>query len=196
MYIQNLKLFEEINQLNNNFNKSQALYSIGQSSIQTIDSAISALSNLMNNLEIYKSTILDCLILEAENADSGREYDYSEYSQSHTLPGIVSIPQLYSFNDIKSESEKLEQLNTVKEKALNQKRLYLRFILKDANLLNQTLKGIEQNDCAFEEAIEILNGNINLHLQPSPLSDSPSKKEPSIKLSLSREFYNGYKKKK
>jgi ATP-dependent Clp protease ATP-binding subunit ClpA len=173
--------------MNNNYQSNnmdtQTLASIAKSSITYIESSIGALNNLMENLKIFKQAMIDCINIQAESADAN--YPVTTFTQSHTLPGVTSIQQR-----IKSNDEKMEQLKDNKEKALRQKRIFLRLVEKDSKLFSQSLKGIQLSDASFEEFIEILNNNIDLSLQPSRVYDNPARMKPNIKLSVTQDFDN------
>jgi hypothetical protein len=175
-----IREFYQYNNLRNM--EAQTLASIAKSSITSIEASIDSLAHLIENLKIYKQCMLDSINLQAESADTGK-YTVSTPSQSHTLPGIISIPQ-----NIKSGSERIEQIKTDKEKALRQKRIYLRLVEKDSRLYFQSLKGLQHSDASFEEFLEILNNNIDLSLQPNRSDDRSSRMKPNIKLSVSQEL--------
>jgi hypothetical protein len=179
----------QTNKLSNEKNirdmETQMLASIAKSTITAIGSSIEALSNLLENLKTYKDCVDDCVKLYSESADRTTEYTVSAYYQPYILPGVVSVPPA---NYDKGQGERKEQLKANKEKTLNQKRVYLRLVQKDSKLFFQSLKGIQTCDVQFEEFLEILNGNINLNLQPFDLYDDPKKSNPSIKLTLSNDF--------
>jgi hypothetical protein len=171
--------------MNNPTSKDQetrTMASIAKSSIASIESSITALTNLLENMKTYRQCFIDCVNLQMESADS--EYKVTPPFQSHTLPGVISVPQPFN----KSDTEKTEQLGAYKEKALKQKRIYLRLVEKDSRLFSQSLRGIQYSDIQFEEFLEILNGNINLDLQPIKIYDDPKKSKPNIKLILSNDF--------
>ena len=174
------QLKEFYQQKNMESKDTQMLASISKSSITSIESSINALTNLLENLKTYKQCMIDSFTLLSESTDIN---PITTFTQSHTLPGVVSVPQV-----IKSESNKREQINTNKDKALRQKRIYMRLVEKDSNHYFQAFKGLQHNDAAFEEYLEILNGNIDLNLQPNRLDNSPSEKKPNIKLSVSQEL--------
>jgi len=156
---------------------TQTLVSITKSSITSIDLCIDALTHLMENMEIYKQCLKDCINLQAESADNAPKYDFGAYPQSHTLPGVI---QMFDHQNY----DKTEQINALKEKALEQKRIYSRLLEKDSSLYFQSLKGLQRNDAYFEEALEILNGNIDLSLQPNRINNRNSRTMPSIKLTV------------
>ena len=160
-------------------NNARTLASIGKSSIASIESSIYTLTNLLENLRIYKQCVIDSINLQAESADTGGKYQISNYSQSHTLPGVLSVPQ--------GTDERIEQVKSAKEQTLNQKRIYFRLVDKDSKQYFQSLKGMQNSDIAFEEFLEILNDNIDLSIQPHRLDDNPAKTKPSIKLSVDQE---------
>ena len=168
-----------MNQYNNN--KTQS--SIEKSSIAVIDTAIGTLSTLVNNLQAYKECIVDFYRLQSTGADIDTIYSFGTYPQSHTLPGVTSTPQAYH----NQCDENMERINENKEKILRHKRIYFRFIEQDSRLYFQSLKGLKNMDAHFEEFIEILNGNIDLSLQPQKLNDRHRTK-PSIKLSVDQKF--------
>ena len=126
--------------------------------------------------------MIDYFNLQAESTNNNNSITYPY--QSHTLPGVISVPQT-----MKSDNERMEQINSGKEKILQQKRIYYRLVEKDSKLYFQTFKGLQSIDVAFEEYIEILNGNINLSLQPNIINDKPSRMKPSIKLSIDQKSY-------
>jgi hypothetical protein len=167
-----------MNQTGKISNPNLALISIKNTSITSIESSIMALTRLMENLRIYKQTMLDSFILEAKSINI--ENKPAAPFQPHTLPGIISFPQI-----IKSNSD---QIKSNKEKIIRQKRIFFRLIEKDSRLFFQSLKGLKYSDASYEEFLEILNGNINLNLQPNTLDDRPAARNAGIKLSIEQKL--------
>ena len=163
---------------------SQTLASIAKSSIASIESAIGALNNLVENIKIYKQCMIDSINLQAENQDSGSTNAVGTRYQYYNLPGVLQTDPAYYLQGIKPDGERMEEINATKEKALKQKRIFFRLVEKDSRHYFQALKGLQHSDASFEEFIEILNGNIDLSLQPNKLANRPDKTQPSIKLSI------------
>ena len=171
-----------MNQYINN-REAQTLASISKSNIAFLGSTIETLSNLIENLKIYKQCIIDYFNMQSESTNTNNNSITYQY-QSHTLPGVISVPQTMKF-----DNERMEQINLNKEKILQQKRIYFRLVDKDSKLYFQSFKGLQNIDMAFEEYIEILNGNINLSLQPNKYDDKQPIMKPSIKLSIDQKPY-------
>ena len=167
----------------NKIDDTQTLASIAKSSITYIQSSIDNLSNLMDNLNLYRQCMVDCFNLLAESADKSTENNFTDFSQSHTLPAVVSVPQSRI-----SDSEKLEQIKTAQQKALKQKRIFFRFLDNDSKLLYKSFEGLKRLDSYFEEFIEIFNSNIDLSLQTNRTEQRSPKTKPSIKLSLDQKL--------
>jgi hypothetical protein len=161
----------------------QMLNSIAKSSITSIETSIEALTNLIENLKIYKQCMIDSINLQKESTDTNKNNAVSTFYQSHTLPGILSLPQI-----IKSESDRKEQIKSDKENVLRQKRIYYRLVEKDSKHYFQSLKGLQYSDASFAEFLEILDNNIDLNLQPNRIDDRSSRIKPNIKLSVSKEL--------
>jgi Ni,Fe-hydrogenase I large subunit len=140
---------------------SQILASISKSSIQAIESSIGSLSHLIDNLKIYKQCMIDSINLQAESADIATKYAVNAPTQSHTLPGVITTPQTYDLQSIKSDNERMEQVKTDKEKALQQKKIYLRLAEEDVRVFLQSWKRLQYSDVSFEEFVNTLNANIN-----------------------------------
>jgi len=174
---------KQFRQNNNSYNTdAQTLASIAKSGITSIESSIEALSHLIENLGIYKQCMIDSinLHLQAESADNAPKYDFGAYPQSHTLPGVIQSSQAFNLQN----TDRTEQINALKEKALRQKRIYFRLVEKDSKLYFQALKGLQASDASFEEFLEILNNNIDLSLQPNRINNRNSRTMPSIKLTV------------
>ena len=153
--------------------------SMKKSSINSIDSSIGVLSNLLENLKIYRQSMIDCFDLGAEKNNTA-----APPIQSHTLHGVVSFQQI-----LKSENDRINQTETDKEKAIQQKRIFWRLIENDFPLLIQLLKQLKNSDAYFEEFLEIIGGNINLSLQPQKPEGKPSAIKPnSIKLNIDQKL--------
>jgi hypothetical protein len=157
---------------------------IENSSVAAINSSMYVLTQLLENLKNYRECVIDYFHLTRESADTDTEYSVGAFSQSHTLPGIIAIPEAHNLQGITSNGEKTEQLKTAIEKNLKQKRIFWRLIEKDSNLYFQALKGLKSSDTCFEEFIEILNDTINLSLQPNKIANKPDRLKPSIKLEV------------
>jgi hypothetical protein len=140
---------------------TQVLASISKSSISAIESSIGALTHLIANLKTYKQCLIDSINLQAESADIVTKYATNVPSQSHTLPGIISTPHTYDLASIKSDNERMEQVKMHKDKAIAQKRIYLRLSEEDVKVFLQSWKRLQYSDVSFEEFLEVLNQNIN-----------------------------------
>jgi Ni,Fe-hydrogenase I large subunit len=140
---------------------SQILASISKSSIQAIESSIGSLAHLIDNLKIYKQCMIDSINLQAESADIATKYAVNAPSQSHTLPGIITTPQSYDLQSIKSDNERMEQVKSSKEKTLAQKKIYFRLAEEDVRVFLQAWKRLQYSDASFEEFILTLNDTIN-----------------------------------
>ena len=158
--------------------ENQMLTSLSKSSNQTIESSIEILSCLFENLKLYKQIMTELL---SGNLDTDINCAITPQFQSHTLPGVVSLP--YQHN-IKHDTE----ANTSKEKILTHKRMIFRMILKNRTLLFQSLKSLENMDIHFEEFLEIARGNIDLNIQPHKLDKKHITKSTNIKLSVDKEI--------
>jgi len=158
--------------------ETQILASISASNITAIESLVSTLTHITNNLEMYKQAMIDCTNLLAETINSNKKKDTIIPFQCPNLPGIISLPKP---RDVEYD---LEKINVLNEKALRQKRIFFRIIQKECKLLFQSIKGLELNDSTFEEFIEILHDRINLILQPTRLVEKPSQIKSSIKVSV------------
>jgi Ni,Fe-hydrogenase I large subunit len=155
------KISETYNPKNLADSDARILASISKSSINSIESSIGALSHLIDNLKVYKDCMIDSINLQAESADIAIKYSNNAPLQSHTLPGIISTPQSYDLQSIKSDNERMEQVKMNKDKTLQQKRIYLRLAEEDLRVFLQSWKRLQNSDLSFEEFIETINNNIN-----------------------------------
>jgi Ni,Fe-hydrogenase I large subunit len=140
---------------------SQVLASISKSSIGAIEQALGSLTHLIANLKTYKQCMIDSINLQAESADIATKYAVSVPSQSHTLPGVLTAPQSYDLQGIRSDNERMEQVKSNKEKVMAQKKIYLRLAEEDMRIATQSFKRLMNADLSFEEFCEVLSANIN-----------------------------------
>jgi len=133
------------------------LATISKSSITAIESTIGTLSHLIQNLKIYKECIVDSINLQAESADITTKYSKEIPQQSHILPGIISVPQAYNLNDIKTDNERMLQIKTSKDKSMKQKDIYLRISQEDVRLFLSSWKRLNLANASFDEFVESLN---------------------------------------
>jgi Ni,Fe-hydrogenase I large subunit len=142
-------------------NDAQMLANISKASITAIEQSVGSLTHLIDNLKIYKQCLIDSINLQAESADIATKYAVNAPSQSHTLPGVISLPQSYDLQSIRSDNERMEQVKASKDKILGQKKIYLRLAEEDVRVFLQAWKRLQYSDQSFEEFVEILNGTIN-----------------------------------
>lgn len=142
-------------------NDAKMLASIAQSNIEAIESSIGALTHLINNLKIYKQCVIDSINLQAEGLDIISKYANDTPSQPYNLPGVINQPSSYDIQGIKDDNTRMEQTKTLGEKAVKQKRIYLRLSEEDLKVFNQSWRKLLYSNASFEEFMESINGSIN-----------------------------------
>jgi hypothetical protein len=167
--------------MSNNMQKNtQSLVSIEKSTSMTIELSINALTQLLENLKNYQNCVDDYFQIQKNYPDTDNKDDIARYSQSHTLPGVISFPQI-----LQSNTDQTEQIRKNAEATLNQKRIFFRLIEKNSNIYSEAFKQLKINDGYFEEFIDILNGNINLNLQPQRFVHQPKNQSTTLEVKKS-----------
>jgi MinD-like ATPase involved in chromosome partitioning or flagellar assembly len=157
----------------------EAQNQIKKSMLTDIDSSINILSQLLENMKNYRACINDFFQLQQENEGIETKSFADILYQSHTLPGVISMPQVS-----KDDIEKREEVKNNIEKSLEQKRIYFHLIDKDSDRYIQAFNAFKKNDEFFEYFLNILNGNINLSLQPRILPSKVKASKPNINLKI------------
>jgi hypothetical protein len=152
---------------------------ITNSTLIVIDSSIIVLSQLLENMKHYRDCVNTYFQLQQENGKTEIKSFPAIIAQSYNLPGVISTPQVS-----KNESDKQEEVQRNIEKTLQQKRVFFRLVDKSSNSYLQAFKELKNNDACFEQFIDILNGNINLDLQPQPVTNRAKQTKPSFKLEV------------
>ena len=153
---------QEIYQSKNLSQKDSALLAqISKSAISSLNSTIGTLQHLLQNLTTYKECLVDRINLQAESADLATKYARDIPQQSHSLPGVISLPQAYNLDDIKADNSRMEQIKTLKDKAIKQKEIYLRLSEEDVRLFLMNWKRLNYSNASFDEFVESLNSEIN-----------------------------------
>ncbi len=165
--------------------KSNTITAIAKSTMTAIESPIEVLTQLIEDLQNYRNCIHDFFQLQQEN---DRTEVSSFLSQSHTLPGVISLP-----HGSKIDYDEREKRESNLKQILQQKRILSRLIQKNSNFYIQAFKEFKKNDILFEEFVDILDGNINLDLEPCRF-DFKTKSKPDIKLEV-KNCVGGNKKK-
>lgn len=159
-------------------NSNQAIVSLKKSCINSIESSIDATSNLLENLKVYKQAMVNsfdqCMTTEKKN---------SLVTPYPHLPGIIT-----SFPEIIKSGSDMQQNEANKEELLQHKRVFWRLIENDYQLLLRSFKQLKSSDVSYEEFLEILNGNINLNIQPQKTDNKASTIKPTIKLTVDPSF--------
>ena len=180
----------QLRESNQQSNDALMITSIEKSSMSAIDNTISVLSSQLENLKIYKQCVTDILKIQKTVTDTINNDAFSTYSQSHTLPGVVSIPQAHNYQGIKSESERIEQLSAEKEKIFNQKEIIFNLWEKDNQHYFELVKILKANNAHFLKYLEVLNGNIDPSLSPIQHYDNYYQKRPIIKVNVTKDYSN------
>jgi hypothetical protein len=168
--------------MNTNRN-TQTLVSIEKSTNSIIESSINIVTQLLENLKSYQHCVNDYFQIQKEYPDTDNKDDIARYSQSHTLPGVISFPQI-----LQSNIGQIEEIKKNAEEILKQKRIFFRLIEKNSTMYSEAFRQFKINDVCFEEFIEILNGNINLDLRPQRLAHKP--KTQSVTLEVKKSVNN------
>ena len=137
------------------------LAQISKSSISSLESTIGSLQHLLSNLSVYKECLIDGINLQAESADLITKYSREIPQQSHTLPGIVTLPQSYDLESIKVDNDRMEQVKALKDKAIKQKEIYLRLSEEDVRIFLGSWKRLNYANASFDEFCESLNAEMN-----------------------------------
>jgi Ni,Fe-hydrogenase I large subunit len=140
---------------------SNVLNNIAKTSVRNIETTLGALTHLLENIKMYKETMIDCINIQAEIADMSMKYAVNPVQQSHTLPGVISSPQMYDLKDIKSDNERMQQLKEEQTKCDQQKNLYMRLVSEDFRLLISSYKRMSWSNQSFDTFVESLNDQIN-----------------------------------
>jgi hypothetical protein len=159
--VENKQLKEFYTPINMDQKDASILASISKSSVSAIEGAIGTLTHLVQNLKVYKECVIDSINLQAESTDISTKYARDIPSQSHTLPGIVSFPEPYNLNEIKSDNERMMQIKDGRDKAIKQKDIYLRIAQEDVRLFLGNWKRLNLANSSFDEFIESVNSQIN-----------------------------------
>ena len=153
-----------------------------------IDFTIEACENMIENLKTYKQCMIDCKNMQAKKINLETNFEVKTFTQSHTLPGILSIDQ-----SINKNFEDVEKLNTDIENALRFKRIYFRLIDDESKVLFKFFNELRRNDISFEENLEIMNKNIDLNIQPHRMNNQQTRTKPSIKVQIDQKPYKDKK---
>jgi Ni,Fe-hydrogenase I large subunit len=137
------------------------LASISKNTVTSIESTIGALTHLIQNLKIYKETVVDSINLQAESLDISTKYGNDVPKQSHSLPGIVTLPQSYDLNDIRSDNDRMMQVSEEKKKAMSQKEVYMKMCSEDVRIFLQSWKRLNANHAQFDVFIESMDDSLN-----------------------------------
>jgi hypothetical protein len=136
------------------------LASLSRSTIQSIESSIGTLTHLVNNLKIFKETLVDSINLQAEQTDMTIKYKRDIPTQSHILPGIIQTPVDYDMNSIRSDNERMIQMKDELDKVMKQKEVYLRLSEEDVRLFLSSWKRLVQTNVSFDEFIYAMSDNL------------------------------------
>jgi Ni,Fe-hydrogenase I large subunit len=136
---------------------AQILASIAKSSLVSIDSSIAALTHLLQNLRIYKECIVDSINLQAEVADISNKYSNEVPSQYHGLPGVVTVPQTYDLNAIRTDNARMMELKDDNDRANEQKDMYLRVAREDLRLFLTAWRRVNVTNLSFDQFVDSLN---------------------------------------
>jgi Ni,Fe-hydrogenase I large subunit len=147
---------------NLNSKDSNILASISKASIQSLESSIGYLTHLVTNLKIFKECLIDSINLQAESADISSKYSKEAPQQSHILPGVISTPPDYDMAGIRSDNERMLQIQDQIEKATNQKNIYMRIAEEDVRLFLASWKRLAYQNTSFDQFIETLNKSNNV----------------------------------
>lgn len=157
-----MKRLSEIQKtINLNDQDTKILSSISKASISAIETTIGSLTHLIQNLNIYKETMIQSINLQAEQADMTAKYVRDIPQQSNTLPGVISTPQSYDLESIRKDNERMTFLSKETEKISKQKNIYLRLASEDVRLFLSSWKRLNLANASFEEFIESLNNQID-----------------------------------
>lgn len=131
--------------------------------IESVSKAISSLKSLLKNLNIYKDCLIDSINLESENLDIAIKYSSNEknYYSSGSLPGVISTPKEYDIAAIKADSDRMNNINTNKDKVSSQKELYLSICKENVKFFIESWKSINLNNAYWNEYLESFNKSIN-----------------------------------
>jgi hypothetical protein len=137
------------------------LTTISKNLLTNIDLTIGSISVMLSNLKMYKETMIDSINAEAESIDLSTRYASNPPRQTHSLPGVVTLPPSYDLNSIRSDHEKMEQIKDIREKTATQKDLYIKMLEQEFKTFNGNFKKLIYSDSTMSQFIESLNQKTN-----------------------------------
>ena len=141
---------------------NQLLENLSTQNVTAITKAIAAASDLINNLKIYQSCLVDSINIEAECADISAKYGNKSVDQTmYSLPGIVTTPRTYDLNAIRKDSDRMNELAQDREKAASQKESYLKLCREDVKVFLDSWKTLNFSNACFSEFIANVNAALN-----------------------------------
>lgn len=141
---------------------TKLLANLSTQNVSAISKAIAATTDLINNLKIYQSCLVDSINIEAECADISAKYgnEQKQYT-SYTLPGVVTTPRQYDLDAIRKDSDRMKELSQERDKAASQKEAYLKLCREDVRVFLDAWKTLNFANSCFSEFISNVNAALN-----------------------------------
>ncbi|WP_407398845.1 hypothetical protein [Treponema sp.] len=123
--------------------------------------------NCLQNLGVcplcHKECLTDSINLEAEAADLASKYsnEDAKYNNAYGLPGVITTPKTYDIDAIKSDSNRMAEIQSERQKVASQKETYLRLCKEDVQVFIEAWKALNYQNAYWNEFITTLNNNIN-----------------------------------
>jgi hypothetical protein len=178
----------ELNYMNIN-RKTQTQNSVTKACIPAVNSSIELITRILENLNIYKQCMLDYFTLQSEIREPAQNDAALVKDGGYTLPGVIPFSQNQEI-----DSHKNEEMNVCIDEILQQKRMFFRVIEQDMAHSIKTFHEFKKNDLNFEEFSLILNGGIDLSLQPQKISHKPTHANKNVKIEVRKTLNNNSKK--
>ena len=139
---------------------SVLLQTIAKNLVTNTDATISALQAMVSNLNMYKEVMIDSINTEAESIDLEMKYQRKIPQQSHTLPGVITLPPSYDLESVKKDNVRFEEVKDVRDKVNSQRDLYVKLIQQEYKMFSQALRRMLYNDSTFQAFVSSLSTKI------------------------------------
>jgi len=136
------------------------LGTISKNLVTNTDSVISALNAMMSNLKMYKEVMIDSINAESEGIDLEMKYSKSPPQQSHSLPGVITLPPSYDLQAVKKDNARFEEVKEVREKVNKQRDLYIKLLQQEYKMFSQAFRRMLYNDSTFATFTDSLESKI------------------------------------
>jgi len=131
--------------------------SLSQSSIVALEQAMGTVTHLLSNLKVFKECFIENINLQAEKTDITTRYAKEPPRQSHTLPGVVSMPEPYDLQAIRTDNERIMEISDRIEKTQAQKDIYLKLSKEDVRLFLSAWNRLIYSNAAIDQFMESMN---------------------------------------